>query len=64
MKASAVIEISEDDLPAFCPNTDMPLWSWHPRIYLDVVHQSEAMCPYFGTRYRRRRVPVAQVHGF
>jgi len=47
-----MIEVSEDDLPAFCPNPDMPLWSWHPRIYLDVVHEGEAMCPYCGTRYR------------
>lgn len=30
----------------------MPLWSWHPRVFLDVVHESEAMCPYCGTRYR------------
>ena len=47
-----VIELSESDLPAFCPNRNMPLWSWHPRVYLDVVHESEAMCPYCGTRYR------------
>lgn len=51
----SVIEVSEDDLPVFCPNPHMPLWSWHPRVYLDVVHESEAMCPYCGTRYRLRR---------
>lgn len=55
-----MIEVSEDDLPAFCPNPDMQLWSWHPRIYLDVVHESEAMCPYCGTRYRLKRRPVSQ----
>jgi uncharacterized Zn-finger protein len=47
-----VIELSASDLPAFCPNPAMPLWSWHPRVYLDVVHEDEAMCPYCGTRYR------------
>ena len=57
---AAMIEVSEDDLPAFCPNPDMQLWSWHPRIYLDVVHESEAMCPYCGTRYRLKRRPVSQ----
>jgi uncharacterized Zn-finger protein len=38
----------------------MPLWSWHPRVYLDVVHESEAMCPYCGTRYRLKRRPASQ----
>lgn len=49
---SGVIELSTSDLPAFCPNPAMPLWASHPRIFLDVVHQREAMCPYCGTRYR------------
>ena len=52
-----MIEVPEDRLPAFCPNPDMPLWSWHPRVYLDVVHESEAMCPYCGTLYRLKRRP-------
>ncbi len=30
----------------------MPLWSSHPKIFLDVVNATEAMCPYCGTRYR------------
>jgi uncharacterized Zn-finger protein len=29
----------------------MPLWSWHPRVYLDVAPTGKAMCPYCGTRY-------------
>jgi uncharacterized Zn-finger protein len=48
----ALVELTGSDLPAYCPNPKMPLWSWHPRVFLDVVNESEAMCPYCGTRYR------------
>lgn len=47
-----MIELTEHDLPAYCPNPKMPLWSSHQRVYLDVINQREAMCPYCGTRYR------------
>lgn len=45
------IELSASDLPAVCPPPSMPQWCWHPRVFLDVVNQSEAMCPYCVTRY-------------
>lgn len=47
-----MVELSAHDLPAYCPNAKMPLWSWHPRVFLDVVNEREARCPYCGTRYR------------
>lgn len=50
--AGPVVELSPSELPAFCPNPTMPLWSSHPRVFLDVVNEREAMCPYCGTRYR------------
>ena len=43
---------SAKDLPVFCPNPQMPLWSSHPRVFLDIAETGEAMCPYCGTRYR------------
>lgn len=49
---SSVVELSASDLPACCPNAKMPLWSSHPRVFLDVVNEPEAMCPYCGTCYR------------
>ena len=52
--APPVVEITERDLPLYCPNPAMPLWSSHPRVFLDVAAQGEAMCPYCGTRYRLR----------
>src|SRR5512142_2299049 len=50
--AARVVELSASDLPAFCPNPAMPLWSSHPKVFLDVVNESEAICPYCSTRYR------------
>ena len=48
----AVVEIDASDLPAFCPNPKMPLWSSHPRVYLELTETGKAMCSYCGTRYR------------
>ena len=35
-----------------CPNPKMPLWSNHPRVFIDLSHQGEGRCPYCGTLYR------------
>lgn len=56
----ADVELSADELPAACPHAAMPLWSAHPRVFLDVVNEGEARCPYCGTRYRLR--PGIRVH--
>ncbi|MCC7060342.1 MAG: zinc-finger domain-containing protein [Burkholderiaceae bacterium] len=56
-----VVELEPDDLPAFCPNPKMPLWSAHPRVYLDVAHAEKAQCPYCSTVYRLK--PGSVVHG-
>ena len=47
-----VVVVHAKDLPVYCPNTAMPLWSSHPRVYLDVADEGEVLCPYCGTRYR------------
>ena len=47
-----IVELTPDNLPAFCPNPSMPVWNHHPRVFLDLGPQGEAMCPYCGTRYR------------
>ena len=46
------VVVTPTDLPVFCPNPAMPLWSSHPRVFLDIVETREVMCPYCGTRYR------------
>jgi uncharacterized Zn-finger protein len=45
-------------MPLYCPNPAMPLWSSHPRVFLDIGASGEAMCPYCGTRYRLRGGPA------
>lgn len=59
--AAAVVELGAADLPAFCPNRKMPVWSSHPRVFLDVVHTGRALCPYCSTEYRLD--PAAKVPG-
>ena len=46
------VAVKSADLPVFCPNPAMPLWSSHPRVFLDLAETGEAMCPYCGTQYR------------
>jgi len=57
-----VVVVKPSQLPAFCPNPAMPLWSWHPRVYLDVAPTGTAMCPYCGTRYELEGGPVKHGH--
>ena len=51
MEATAPVVVSAQDLPVFCPNPAMPLWSSHPRVFLDIAPVGEVMCPYCGTLY-------------
>ena len=54
-EAKAVVEVLAKDVQStgtvFCPNPKMPLWSNHPRVYIDVVSAGEGKCPYCGTLY-------------
>ncbi|RZI83694.1 MAG: zinc-finger domain-containing protein [Rubrivivax sp.] len=52
----AVVEVTAKDLHGpgvvFCPNPKMPLWSNHPRVFLDVVQSGQVQCPYCSTAYK------------
>jgi uncharacterized Zn-finger protein len=52
----AVVTVQAQDLQGpgvvFCPNPKMPLWSNHPRVFIDVASQGEGACPYCGTVYK------------
>ena len=52
----AVVGLAASDLigpgVVFCPNPRMPLWSTHPKVFIDVATQGEGRCPYCGTVYR------------
>ena len=49
---NTAVELDASDLPVFCPNPKMPLWSHHPRVFLQITAGGEARCPYCGTVYR------------
>ena len=52
----ALVELAAADLVGpgvvFCPNPRMPLWSNHPKVFIDVATTGEGRCPYCGTVYR------------
>jgi uncharacterized Zn-finger protein len=54
--AKALVELDAADLlgagVVYCPNPRMPLWSNHPKVYIDVSSAGEGRCPYCGTVYR------------
>jgi len=45
------IEVTAKDLPLHCPLPGAPLWSRHPRVFLDVAKTGTILCPYCGTRF-------------
>ncbi|MDQ5888020.1 MAG: zinc-finger domain-containing protein [Neisseriaceae bacterium] len=50
--AARVIEVTAKDLPLHCPMPDMVKWNSHPRVFLPVAKNGEALCPYCGTLYK------------
>ena len=57
-----VITLEAKDLPAFCPSPSMPLWSHHPKVFLDVATTGAAKCPYCGTVYQLKGGAAAHGH--
>jgi uncharacterized Zn-finger protein len=45
------IEVTVKDLPLHCPQPGAPLWSRHPRVFLDVLKHGDATCPYSSAQY-------------
>lgn len=45
------VKVSPASLPLCCPLPSMTLWNMHPRVYLPVDNDGEAVCPYCDTRY-------------
>ena len=64
-EAKSVVEVSASEVQGpgvvACPNTKMPLWSNHPRVFVDVTHEGGGKCPYCGTVYRLKAGEV--LHG-
>ena len=55
-RPGALVELGAAELQGpgvvFCPNPRMPLWSNHPRVFIDVAGSGSGKCPYCGTEYR------------
>ena len=53
---ASVVEVLAADLQGpgvvYCPNPKMPLWSTHPRVFIDVTGTDGGKCPYCSTVYR------------
>jgi uncharacterized Zn-finger protein len=59
------VEVQPADLRGsaiFCPNPKMPLWSNHPRVFIDVGTTGSGRCPYCGTPYRLAGGALAAGH--
>ncbi|HJU70278.1 MAG TPA: zinc-finger domain-containing protein [Paucimonas sp.] len=61
-QAMGAVEIDGKDLPLYCPNPAMPLWSSHPRVFLNFAPNHEAKCPYCSTVYRLKPGTVVKGH--
>jgi len=61
-----VVEVTAKELQGpgvvFCPNPKMPLWSGHPKVFLNVGSTGEAACPYCGTVYRLKAGEKVHAH--
>lgn len=44
-------EVTEADLPLHCPMPGTAAWSSHPRVFLDVMQEGQARCPYCSAEY-------------
>lgn len=49
-----IIYVGADDLPIYCPGPKSPLWSMHPRIYIEVLKSGTAKCQYCSAEYQLR----------
>lgn len=65
-KPKATVEVTAKDVQGggvvFCPNPKMPLWSGHPRVFIDVATTGEGQCPYCGTAYRLKAGEKLHAH--
>lgn len=55
------VQLQASDLPLHCPGSLSPLWSLHPRVFLDISDTGTVRCPYCSTTYTL--APGTVVHG-
>ena len=50
-----IITVSESNLPVYCPGPQSPLWSLHPRVYIEIEKNGIASCPYCSATYQLKK---------
>jgi uncharacterized Zn-finger protein len=51
--AAKFYEVTEDQLPMYCPTPESSLWNGHPRVYIPLEYKNqEARCPYCSAVFR------------
>jgi uncharacterized Zn-finger protein len=58
-----VILLEAHDLPLYCPGPKAPLWSMHPRVYIEVEKTGSANCPYCSAKYQIKEGQKLHGHG-
>lgn len=61
-KSQTPVIVEASDLPLHCPGSRAPLWSMHPRVFLDIADTGTAKCPYCGTDYKLAEGVVPHGH--
>lgn len=51
-KQFETITVTATDLPVYCPGPNSPLWSMHPRVYIEIEKNGSASCPYCSATYQ------------
>ena len=49
--AQASYQVSQADLPLYCPVRGSSLWNLHPRVFLPIEETGFAKCPYCGAEF-------------
>ena len=60
--AQDAVLLGAGDLPLYCSGPKAPLWSMHPRVFLDIADTGSARCPYCSAEYRLKPGTVIK-HG-
>lgn len=50
-RVRVAVRVENADMPLSCPLPSMTLWNMHPRVYLALDKDNQAMCPYCSTHY-------------
>ena len=61
-KNQSPVIVTAKDLPLHCPSAKAPLWSMHPRVFLDIVDTGSVKCPYCSTESKLAEGTVIHAH--